>query len=326
MIKNLRVYFASSYNPYENLAVEQVLFENTSKDTVIMFLWQNKNTVVIGKNQNPWAECNCALLEKEGGKVARRISGGGAVFHDVGNLNFTFLCHEENYNVEKQLSVIVSACNKAGIEASISGRNDVLALGRKFSGNAFYKKGERCCHHGTILIDADMQKVGRYLTPAKEKLEAKGVKSVGARVVNLNQLAPSLTVDVMKENLIEAFEEIYGIKPDIKPVSTLQDKEAINKYKEKYQDWNYIFGSTIPFSAKCSGQFPWGRVEILIKIEQGKIAEAQVFTDALDETLAQRLEQGLKNCPLKKEAIQNALETFDFAYAPDVIKCFEDVL
>ncbi len=320
MLKNLRVFVTESVNPYENLATEQFLFENTEKDTLTLFLWQNQNTVVIGKNQNPWAECNCALLEEEGGRVARRISGGGAVFHDVGNLNFTFLCHEDNYSVEKQLQVIVSACKKAGIEALISGRNDVLASGKKFSGNAFYKKGGFCCHHGTILINADIEKVGRYLTPAKEKLEAKGVKSVGARVVNLKELAPELTIDKMKEYLIKAFEDTYGFTAQINPFS------VANNYREKYEDWNFIFGLTIPFTAKCQGQFSWGRVEFLLKVEEGKIAQLQVFTDSMDESLSQKLEDALVNCLYEKEALQKALENIDFDYTSDVVKCFESIL
>ena len=140
MIKNLQYYISTSLNPYENLATEKYLLDTVAEDGYILYLWQNQNTVVIGKNQNPWAECRCNLLETEGGRLARRLSGGGAVFHDTGNLNFTFLCSAKNYDLDRQMKVIQTACSLAGIKTELSGRNDLLAAGRKFSGNALDHK------------------------------------------------------------------------------------------------------------------------------------------------------------------------------------------
>jgi lipoate-protein ligase A len=199
MINKIKLYESNSFDPYLNLATEQYLMETVEEDACILFLWQNQNTVVIGKNQNAWKECRTALLSEEGGFLARRLSGGGAVFHDLGNLNFTFLLPQSEYDLDRQFSVIAEAVSLLGLKGERSGRNDVLAEGRKFSGNAFYKNGRQAYHHGTLLIDVDMNKLGRYLNPSKAKLQAKGVDSVRSRVVNLKELSPAVTIESMKD-------------------------------------------------------------------------------------------------------------------------------
>ena len=198
MINKIKLYESNSLDPYLNLATEQHLMETVEEDACILFLWQNQNTVVIGKNQNAWKECRTTLLNEEGGVLARRLSGGGAVFHDLGNLNFTFLVPQAEYDLDRQFTVIKEAVNMLGLNTERSGRNDVLAEGRKFSGNAFYKNGKQAYHHGTLLVDVDMDKLGRYLNPSKAKLPAKGVDSVRSRVVNLKELNSQITIASLK--------------------------------------------------------------------------------------------------------------------------------
>ena len=135
MIKKLQFYVSHTTDPHLNLAVERTLFDTVDNEALILYLWQNQNTVVLGKNQNAFSECRTELLREEGGTLARRLSGGGAVFHDLGNLNFTFICSTENLDVSKHMHVIRRACLLAGIETELSGRNDILADGRKFSGD-----------------------------------------------------------------------------------------------------------------------------------------------------------------------------------------------
>ena len=144
MIKRLQLFRTDCTDPHRNLAVEQALLEMVGEDTCILYLWQNRHTVVIGRNQNAWRECRTGQMETDGVFLARRLSGGGAVFHDLGNLNFTFLVRKPGYDLNRQLGVIVEACRLMGIPAERSGRNDVLTGGRKFSGNAFYEHQGRC--------------------------------------------------------------------------------------------------------------------------------------------------------------------------------------
>lgn len=304
MIHQLKIYVGRSFDPYENLAVEKHLLDTIADDECLLYLWQNEHTVVIGRNQNPWAECRCALLEEEGGKLARRLSGGGAVYHDRGNLNFTFLCPTVDYDVAKQMKVIQVACRMAGIDTVVSGRNDILAAGRKFSGNAFYHSQGRSYHHGTLLINADMERVARYLTPSREKMESKGVKSVSARVVNLGELAPALTVDTMKAYMTAAFGEVYGL-----PVTerTVIDRAAVSELAENYGSWDYLYGKPMPFTLSCEGHFAWGQIKLHFEARDGIIRSVQVFTDAMDWQLAEQIRDALTGCRLTAQAIDAAL-------------------
>lgn len=309
MIKTLQIYKSNITDPYENLAVEKRLLEQVDRETVILYLWQNRRTVVIGKNQNPWAECNCRLLEEEGGKLARRLSGGGAVFHDLGNLNFTFLCCEENYDLARQQEVLLTACRMAGISAERSGRNDLLAEGRKFSGNAFYHSGGKAYHHGTIMIDADTALMSRYLTPSKAKLEAKGVKSVRSRVVNLKELAPTLTVERMKEYLQAAFAAVYGLEPQ---AMTVFAPEEVADLAAQYADWSYLYGVPLPLSLTCEGRFDWGSVQLQLEIKGGVIQTVRLYTDAMEHTLPDRLQAALTGVRFAAEALRQALSPLPY--------------
>ena len=171
---------SNSFDPWLNLSIEEYLLDNYARDNAVLYLWQNAHTVVIGRNQNAWRECRIENLERDGGKLARRLSGGGAVYHDLGNLNFTFLLPRLEYNLHRQLAVIVDAVKGLGIEANFSGRNDILAEGKKFSGNAFYHGRQASYHHGTVLIDVDMSRLSMYLNVSKAKMESKGVRSVAS--------------------------------------------------------------------------------------------------------------------------------------------------
>ena len=307
MITKLRIFTTASVDPYYNLATEKQLMDTTEPGTCVLYLWQNKNTVVIGRNQNPWLECRNSLLEEEGGKLARRLSGGGAVFHDLGNLNFTFLMCKEDYDLDKQLSVIQTACALAGIQAEKSGRNDVLADGRKFSGNAFYQSRTHAYHHGTLMVDVDKEKLGRYLSPPKAKLEAKGVASVRSRVVNLKELASELTIDTMKQYMAEAFSRVYGLEAE--PMTlTEADTKAIAELAKIYGSWEHLYGAPLPFTFQCEGHFPWGHVNLQLSAKEGIVNGVKFYSDAMDWALAETVEAALTGCRFQYSDLENALQ------------------
>ena len=316
MINQIKLYESKSFDPYLNLATEQYLMETVEEDACILFLWQNQNTVVIGKNQNAWKECRTDLLREEGGFLARRLSGGGAVFHDLGNLNFTFLMPQAEYDLDRQFSVIAEAVSMLGLHAERSGRNDVLAEGRKFSGNAFYKNGKQAYHHGTLLVDVDMEKLGRYLNPSKAKLQSKGVDSVRSRVVNLTELSPTLTIDTMKKTMANAFAKVYD-----KPLTVMNDSdfdhEAIEALCQRNASWEWNYGQKLPFTADFEDRFTWGSIQMCLQVENGVITVAKVYSDSMDWSVSPVLEKALLGCRFQKEVLQAAVPS-DMNNAEDI--------
>lgn len=304
MMKNLYIHISKTLNVYENLAIETKLLDYVTNDNLILFLWQNEKTVVIGQNQNPLSECKTELLKADGIKIARRLSGGGAVFHDIGNLNFTFLCSSENCDLKKQSEIIKTACAFAGIDAEISGRNDILVGKRKFSGNAFYNSKNKTFHHGTLLINADLSMMDRYLTPPKAKLESKGVKSVTSRVINLAELVPDLTCNMMKNYMISATEKIYSLKSKTIPVTEISDPSLA----KKYACWDYIYATPIPCTLLLENRFPWGNIQIRFVVKNGVVENLQIFSDSLDHKLSDKLKKALENKSFESKNILSHLE------------------
>lgn len=307
MALELRYFISESNNPHYNLAVEEFLTFSTKEEECILYLWQNEKTVVIGKNQNAYKECKVSKLEEDGGSLVRRLSGGGAVYHDLGNLNFTFCIRKNVYDLEKQLQVILDAVKACGISASLTGRNDITVDGKKFSGNAYYDSGEYAYNHGTIMIDVDSSKLSDYLTVSAEKLKSKGVDSVKSRVGNLRDYNPNLTIEQMKQTMISAFEKTYGGKALSVELSR-EDETKIQKLQEKYESIEWKYGRNIPFSNQFSKRFDWGEVQISLDIKEGVVHKIKVYTDALDSEFSVKLEQRLIGCLYRKEEILNCVQ------------------
>lgn len=317
MIDKIRLFRTGCTDPYRNLAVEEHLMETVQPGECILYLWQNQNTVVIGRNQNPWKECRTSLLEEEGGRLARRLSGGGAVFHDLGNLNFTFLVNEEDYDLDRQLTVIREACRELGLAAERSGRNDVLVDGRKFSGNAFYHSKGKAYHHGTLLVDVDGEKLARYLSPSKAKLQAKGVDSVRSRVVNLVELVPGLTCERMAQAMEAAFAQVYALPLEQADESRL-DMEVIGRLCMRNGSREWLYGPRLPLSFECEERFDWGSVHLQLQVESGVVVQTKVYSDAMDWELAPALENLLTGSEFSQQALCLRIQVGLAKYAGDL--------
>ena len=261
MIRQLLTYRDGCTDPHRNLATEAYLTETVPEDTCILYLWQNRHTVVIGRNQNA--------------------------------------C--------RQQEVLVAACRRLGIPAECSGRNDILTGGRKFSGNSFYHHGGRSFHNGTLLIDVDMEKLGRYLAPSQGKLESKGVASVRSRVVNLSQVQPGLTVSHMEEALWSAFSEVYGLPARRLEPSRL-DQAALERHYQRFHSYDWVYGQAMPCTFSCGERFPWGELTLELAVEGGVCRHAAVWTDAMDESFAQPLARELEGCPFRVEDLCRRVE------------------
>lgn len=321
MIQTIQTFLSDQADPYYNLAVEQYLLETVEENCCILYLWQNSNTVVIGRNQNAWKECRTTLLEQEGGHLARRLSGGGAVFHDLGNLNFTFLTCRRDYDVTRQTEVILQAVRALGIPAERNGRNDLTVDGQKFSGHAYYQTGDQCYHHGTLMVSVDLAPLEGYLNVSPLKLQAKGVASVRARVGNLADFCPGLTIPRLRQALVEAFGQVYGL-----PVHTMTEGEAdprlLAQFQAQFSDPAWTYGDSPHLDTSREARFAWGTLRLDYSQAEGHLTQAALWSDGLEGDFLRQVPQALAGCPWQRSALEArllALPGADPAIVTDIL-------
>lgn len=312
---NLKVFLSDSFNPHLNLATEEWIFHNLDPSMQVLFLWRNEETVVIGRNQNPWSECNLTKMKEESVHLARRTTGGGAVFHDLGNTNFTFLSPKEEYKRENNVAVILNALKTFGIEGEASGRNDLLAKAsdgpRKFSGSAYREKRDRAFHHGTLLLHADLTRLGNYLTPNPKKLKSKGKESVRARVVNLQELNPKINHDQIVETTIKAFENFYGGRADVEAL-TMESLQKIPELKKQYEalsSFDWLYGETLEFTQRMDEYLSLGFFDFQFKVDDAIVTDIHIYTDCLYPNMIEDLTASLKGKPFASESVHLAIES-----------------
>ncbi len=302
---------SDTYDAYYNLALEEyILSYLTEENRCILFLWQNDNAVIVGRNQNAKNECDFDAMKKYGTKLVRRSTGGGAVFHDLGNLNFSIICPKEMYEVKRSIEVVKKAVSSSGIAAEYSGRNDLLAKGSKFSGNAFLVTKTAGLHHGTILVDTDFNIMEKVLKISKEKLEPKGIDSVRSRVINLKSICPAITIDEVSKNIIYEFQKEYQHDSCRfiagNQILSLIDNEKMETILKKYvsEEWN--FGKNFNYNCVVQKTFLWGRCEVRLLVCDGVIKRICIYTDALFPDEIEKIEKKLDGASserLKRENI-----------------------
>jgi lipoate-protein ligase A len=265
----MKIYISQSNDIYFNLALENWLFLEKLEDEKILFLWQNAPCVVIGRAQNPWLECNLIAMNADNISVVRRQSGGGTVYHDYGNLNYTIISPKEKHDVKSNLELVCSVVNKIGFKIYPNERNDIVVEHKGFtykvSGSAFREKKDRAFQHGTLLINADTTKLYNYLhQPIDKSLDTKGVKSHRSKVLNLTEIKDIQTQDITRSFLRNfPLIELSLIGEE----TPLENKELITKEMENLRDWQWCFGKTLPFTKIYTD----GKDELKIKIEGGMV-------------------------------------------------------
>lgn len=302
-------------DPRINLAIEEYALNNMDieKDSFFLF-YINQPSIIIGRNQNTVEEINTEYVESQGILPVRRLSGGGAVYHDLGNLNFSFITKDDGEsfrNFKKFTQPIVDALKEMGVDAELSGRNDILAEGRKISGNAQFSTKGRMFSHGTLMFDTEIEAVVSALRVRKDKIESKGIKSIRSRVANISEfLDETMTIEQFKEKLLIS---IFGGKDQIKYYElTEKDWKNIHELSEqRYQTWEWNFGKSPKFNLDHSHRFPTGSVDLKLQVNKGVIEEAAIFGDFFGVGDMADVEQRLKGVNYSRQAIDEALQDID---------------
>lgn len=322
-MKKTRILFSDSTDPWFNLAVEDTIFRTMPADERVLFLWRNADTVVIGRSQNPWRECKTDRMAQDHVKLARRQTGGGAVFHDLGNTNFTFMAARPEYDKKISTQIVLDGLARLGIHGIANGRNDLVvedAQGiHKFSGSAYRETIERGFHHGTLLLSADLNRLADYLNPDEKKLKAKGITSVRSRVTNLDQLKPGITHADVCDAIMAAYQTYYQIS--VEPEHIAPDHfHNLPGFEEKFarqSSWEWNYGQTPPFTHNLDERFGWGGVQLLLDVQTGIIRQATVYSDALDPAPLEKLASQLQGLAYRKQTVEASLQTLIRLYPQD---------
>lgn len=309
----MRYIINESTNPYFNLALDEFAMRHIDTDEDFFFLWRNAPAVIIGKNQNTVEEINQEFIDKKGVKVARRVSGGGAVYHDLGNLNFTFIINVDDpskVDYKKYVQPIIDALASIGVTAEASGRNDILIDGLKISGNAQRVSNGRLMHHGTLLFDVNLEDMVQSLNVLPDKYISKGVKSVRSRVTNIKEHLPEGTTI---EKFWEALQyylsnngqdsEIILSESDIAKI----EYEAVNRFGT----WDWVYGSSPEFNVSTEKRFTGGSVNVQLAVEEGHIKHIRFLGDYLGVKDVETIEERLQNVRYNREDVEAVLATFD---------------
>lgn len=284
MAPRLRVCISEATDPVLNLAIENHLFRSLEPGTRILLMWRNDPSVILGRHQNPWIECDLRAMDRDGVPLVRRQSGGGTVFHDRGNSNFSFLASSDLYDRDVNFGIAIDALSRIGIAAERSPRNDILVDRRKVSGNAFKHTRERSFHHGTLLISADLDRLTAYLTPRSADLQSKGIRSVRSTVANLTEFSPGLTHERAWSVLAEAFSGFHGVPVPVERLDTMTitGNLEVDRYRREIASWEWRYGNTPDFVQRIQGRVGRYAITVELSVKKAVVDEAQVIIEPVD--------------------------------------------
>ncbi len=304
-------------DPRINLAIEEYALKNLDINETYLLFYINEPSIIIGKNQNTIEEINTKYVDDNGIHVVRRLSGGGAVYHDLGNLNFSFITKDDGesfHNFKKFTEPVVEALAKLGVKAELSGRNDIIAQGRKISGNAQFSTRGRMFSHGTLLFDSEIEHVVSALNVKKDKIESKGIKSIRSRVANISEfLEEKITIAEFKKLLLSYIFEGEQEIPEYK--LTEADWDNIHQLsKERYQNWDWNYGKSPKFNVQHSHRFPVGQIDVRLEVNKGTIEQCKIFGDFFGVGDVSEVEQKLTGIRYEKASIVQALEDVEIKH------------
>ena len=299
-------------DPRINLAIEEYALKNLDINESYLLFYINQPSIIIGRNQNTVEEINQDYVDENDIIVVRRLSGGGAVYHDLGNLNFSFITKDDGesfHNFKKFTEPVVDALKELGVEAELSGRNDLLAGGRKISGNAQFSTNGRMFSHGTLMLSSEIENVVSALKVNKDKIKSKGIKSIRSRVANISEfLAEPIGIEEFKQRILE---HIFGGLDKVERYEwTEEDWKKIMEISEnRYQQWDWNYGKSPKFNVQHSQRFEGvGQIDIRLEVAKGQIENCKIFGDFFGVGSVGEIEQKLQGVRFSKAEIEKALE------------------
>jgi lipoate-protein ligase A len=301
-------------DPRINLAIEEYALKYLNIDETYLLFYINRPSIIIGRNQNTIEEINSDYVDEKDITVVRRLSGGGAVYHDLGNLNFSFITKDDGdsfHNFKKFTQPVVETLEKLGIHAELSGRNDILAEGKKISGNAMFSTKGRMFSHGTLLFQSEMDHIVSALKVKKDKIESKGIKSIRSRVGNIADfLKEPMSVEEFRSFLLQNIFKDTGKVTEY--VLTETDWKKIHEISEdRYQNWEWNYGKSPKFNLQNSHRFPVGSVDIRLEVNRGIIENCKIYGDFFGVGEVTDIERKLTGTRYEKEAISRVLDEID---------------
>lgn len=317
----------NSLNPHENLAYEECLVDYAAKhpNICIFYLWQNKDAVVLGRNQNIYREVNLPMADMEHITPARRKTGGGAVFHDLGNLNYTVAANENIFTKNEITEMILETLqHDFGITAYASGRNDLCSGGCKFSGSAYLKKGSVSLNHGTLMVNVDIDKMYRCLTPDSRKLETKGIPSVRSRVMNLCGLNKNIGIDDLRTALFSCFRAVCKKKKISVIPEIVIDEAMYQNLAASYASREWVYGTIQPMGRYDSQRFGWGSIQIGLSFSEGLIKTCVIDTDALAVDILLKVSKRLEGMPVCPACFKQLAQEAESEIEQDIYRYLAD--
>ncbi len=304
-------------DPRINLAIEEYALKHLDIDESYLLFYINQPSIIIGKNQNTIEEINSDYVEENDLIVVRRLSGGGAVYHDLGNLNYSFITKDDGesfHNYKKFTEPVVKALKELGVNAELSGRNDLVVGERKISGNAQFATKGRMFSHGTLMLSSEIENVVSALKVKEDKIKSKGIKSIRSRVANISEfLSEPLTMEEFRQKLLE---HIFGGMENVQEYKWTDEdwKKIMEISEERYQQWDWNYGKSPKFNIQHSHRFPVGQIDVRLEVAKGKIEECKIFGDFFGVGDVEEIQKRLIGVRFSKSELENALKDVNISH------------
>lgn len=305
MIEKLYLAYADGSDPARNLAIGSALLDNVLPGELILYLWQNDNTVLIGRNQDLRKDVNLKSIERDGVHIVRSTAGGAAIYHDLGSLIYTFIARDNDFSTEKQTSIILEAIHSLGFDAEIREKRAIFVNGKKVAGGGYYHENGASLQHGTILVNCDINKVMEYIVPDPEKFTERGLEQINSRMANLCDTIPTVTVEEVGAAIIAACEKEYNTK---RILYTIPNMDLFEQKEFLYRSRTWTYGRSIDYDHSCKRRFNWGELRFEFQTENGVISNLRVLSDSAEPSIIDDIREALLGVPFNTNAMVKALK------------------